>query len=285
VPQILTEAGASQDRLKARRLEYLAGMKIYLINLDRHPQRLKRMENLLRGLPFRRIAAVDGRTVAGPEERDGSLPPSCENLSRYEKACTLSHRAAWREFLAGQKRYACILEDDIFISPDFQKFMSDPSWIPPGCDLVKIETCCQNVMLSRVEAGALDRALTELRSLHQGTGAYILSRRGAEILLAETTRPRLPVDFVVFDNEVLRRHGPLLQLVPALCVQAHHLPDGIIFGEMQSSIQPRPVKRPKPLLKRIRLEAGRPFRRWQAAVGRLAFQLGAKARRTIVPYA
>jgi glycosyl transferase family 25 len=260
-------------------------MKIYCINLDRHPLRWERMQRNLQGMAFERIPAVDGKTLAGSECRDPSQPTGADKMTYCELACFYSHRLTWTRFLAGREPFGCVLEDDMFLSPDFPKFISNPSWIPPGCQLVKIETACEKVMLSRVEVGASDRVLTALHSLHPGTGAYILSRRGAEILLAETTRPCLPVDLTIFDTDILRRHGPLLQLVPALCVQGHHLPGGIVFGEMQSSIQPKPVKRHKPLLRRIRLEACRPFQQWRTAVGRVAYQLCARARRQIVPYA
>ena len=35
-------------------------MKIYLINLDRHPERLAHMRKQLNGVAFERISAVDG---------------------------------------------------------------------------------------------------------------------------------------------------------------------------------------------------------------------------------
>ena len=260
-------------------------MKIYCINLDRHHLRMERMRKCLHGLEFERIPAVDGRAIDGPECRDASRPIGADNITRYELACVQSHRLACCRFLAGNEPYCCVLEDDVFLSPDFPKFVNDTSWIPPGCNLVKIETCCEKVMLSRTTVGALDRTLVELRSLHQGTGAYILSRRGAEILLAETARPSLPLDLVIFDTNIHQRQGTLLQLIPALCVQVRHIPGGIVFEEMQSSIQPKPVKLPKPLLTRIRLEASRPFRQLHAAAGRIAFQLWVNARRTVVPYA
>lgn len=260
-------------------------MKICCINLDRHPLRMERMRRCLQGLAFERIPAVDGKAFGGPECRDVSRPIGADNITRYELACVRSHRVAWSRFLAGGEPYCCVLEDDVFLSPDFPKFVSNTSWIPSRCDLVKIETYCEKVMLSRTMVGALDRVLTELRSLHQGTGAYILSRRGAEMLLAETARPSLPLDLAIFDTDILRRHGPLLQLIPALCVQIRHIPSGIVFEEMQSSIQPKPIKLPKPLLKRIRLEVCRPFQQLYAAAGHMAFQLRLKARHRVVPYA
>lgn len=260
-------------------------MKIYCINLDRHPLRMQRMRRCLQGLAFERIPAVDGKTLGGPECRDVSRPIGADNITRYERACVRSHRVAWSRFLAGGEPYCCVLEDDVFLSPDFPKFVSDTSWIPSRCDLVKIETYCEKVMLSRTMVRAFDRKLTELRSLHQGTGAYILSRRGAERLLAETSRPGLPLDLVIFNTDIHPRRGSLLQLIPALCVQVRHIPGGIVFEEMQSSIQPKPIKLPKTLPKRIRLEVCRPFQQLYAVAGHLAFRLLVNARLMVVPCA
>jgi len=260
-------------------------MKIYCINLDRHPLRMERMQRCLQGLAFERIAAMDGRILPGPEYRDATQPMSADNLSRYELACIQSHRRAWSRFLASGDAFGCVLEDDVILSPDFPKFVSDASWIPAGRDLVKIETFCEKIMLSHTAVSALDRFLAELRSVHPGTGAYILSRRGAEMLLAETAKPRLPLDLAIFGADFLQRHGPLFQLIPALCVQARHIPAGIVFEEMPSSIQPKPVKRSKSLRKRIRLEVCRPFRQLHAAAGHIVLQLRAKARLMVVPYA
>ncbi len=247
------------------------------------------MQSSLQGLSYERIPAVDGKKLAGLEHRDALRPIGADNLTRYELACFQSHRAAWSRFLASGEPFGCVLEDDVCLSPDFSKFITDVSWIPAGSDLVKIETYCEQVLLYHAKIGALDRILMELRSLHRGTSAYILSRRGAEILLAQTSRPSLPVDLAVFGTDILRRHGPLLQLVPALSVQAHYIPRGIIFEEMQSSILMEPVEPPKSppksLLKRIRLETCRPFRQLQTATGRLFSQLRARARHRIVPYA
>ena len=243
------------------------------------------MRRCLQGLAFERVPAVDGKRLDGPEDRDASRPIGADNMSRYELACVQSHRLAWSRFLAEGGRYGCVLEDDVIVSPDFLKFVSDASWIPAGCDLVKIETYCEKVMLSRTTVGAWDRQLTELCSLHQGSGAYTLSRKGAEMLLAETARPSLPLDLLMFGADFLRRHGPLFQLFPALCVQAKHMPGGTVFEEMQSSIQPKPIKRPRPLLKRIRRDMTRPFRKLHAFADHLIFQLRANARHRVVPYA
>jgi len=47
-------------------------MKIYLINLDRNPERLAHMRKQLNGVAFERIGAVDG----------SNDPPTTQGLSR-----------------------------------------------------------------------------------------------------------------------------------------------------------------------------------------------------------
>ena len=260
-------------------------MKIYLINLNRHPQRLERMEKLLQGLPFQRISAVDGRTVPGPERRDHSRRTSRENLSRYDRACTLSHRLAWENFLAGTEKYACILEDDIALSPDFPKFVRDESWIPKNGDLVKIETSGHKVMLSRETKKCLDRTAAVQFSIHYGTAAYIVSRKGAAGLLERTEVIDQPTDFLLFDEAAARRHFPIYQLCPALCVQGSNRPDGITIPEMRSAIQPAPLAKRKTVLQRIGLECARPFLQLSSAARIFFRQKRLRARRGAVPFA
>jgi glycosyl transferase family 25 len=261
-------------------------MQIFLINLDRHPLRLKRMESQLQGLPFKRIAAVDGKTVDGPEQRDRSRPPSCENLSRYGKACALSHRVAWREFLAGPEKFACVLEDDVYLSPDFTRFIRDESWIPAGCNLLKLETNLHKVFLSRKTICCLDRSVAILHSLHLGTAAYIVSRKGAADLLQRTQVLDCPTDWLVFGEETLRRQHPVYQLIPGLCVQGARIPNGIAFSEMQSAIQPvRHAPPRKTVLKKIQLEITRPFLQLSAWPWIRLREWRLRARRGMVPFA
>jgi glycosyl transferase family 25 len=260
-------------------------MKIYLINLDRHLQRLERMEKLLQGLSFQRISAVDGRTVPGPERRDPSRRPDCASLSRYERACTISHRAAWRAFLAGPENYACVLEDDLHLSPDFPRFIQDESWIPPKCGLVKIETHNDRIFISPASRKCLDRSAAVLLSFHLGTGGYILSRQGAAKLLQRSEAMDVPCDGLLFNADALGKQGPVYQLCPALCVQGSRLPNGVDFPEMQSSIQPALVRKPKTVWIKIRLEATRPFYQLARASRILLKSWRLRARYGAVPFA
>lgn len=260
-------------------------MRVYYINLERHARRRERMEHLLAALTYERVHAVDGKTLTGPEVRDRTRPLGPDNLTRYELACLLSHRQAWVDFLAEGDAYACILEDDVVLSPDFSRFIQDAAWIPTGCDVVKIETFCERIMLARHENAAVDRKLAGLLTFHQGSAGYILSRRGAERLMVSTERPALPVDLVLFDTDLLQQRGLVSQLIPGLCIQSHRVSDGPVLDELVSSIQqPPPDKMPKPWNERIMAELTRPFRQLRTLVVRLLFQQRHRARQHVVPF-
>ncbi len=229
------------------------------------------MQNLLTGLKFKRVPAIDGKTIDGPESNDPLRPTTYDLLSRYERACILSHRAVWREFLSGNDPYCCVLEDDVYISPDFPRFINHDGWLPKNCDLLKIETIKQEVFISRKTTACLDRSSAMLNSLDFGTAAYIISRRGAQILLERTLKPERALDVFLFDEEG-RRKLPSSLLIPALCIQAKRHTDGIIFPELQSSIQfnlptnklnPASLNNPTPktVFFKIKRELFRPFGR------------------------
>jgi glycosyl transferase family 25 len=229
--------------------------------------RWNRMAGLLAGLNFKRIPAVDGKNLEGPEYNDPGRRICFDTLSRYQRGCILSHRAVCQEFLAGTDRYCCVLEDDVFLSPDFSRFVNRTEWIPADCQLMKIETTRQEVYISTQAVPCLDREAMPLRSLHFGTAAYVMSRRGAQILLEMTARPDRSIDRILFE-EAGREKLPSLQLVPALCIQSGHRGGDPIFSELESTIQPKidPAAVPagstgrNPKLDKVRRELFRPFR-------------------------
>ncbi len=267
-------------------------MRIYVINLDRNPVRWQRMTELLSGLDFQRIAAVDGKNLDGPEYNDLSRPRSPETLSRYNRGCALSHRKVCQEFLAGADPYCCVLEDDVFISPDFARFVKDASWIPAGINVVKLETTGFEVFLSTRTVPCRNRDARLLRSAHLGTGAYIISRRGAQTLLDLTERLDRSIDRLMFEEHGLQKLHPAYQLVPALCIQASLKKDGMIFPEMTSTIQPpQPEIQPtpkapvqNPVLDKIKREVTRPFKQLKKLIEFLILYLQGK-QRFRVPFA
>jgi glycosyl transferase family 25 len=188
-------------------------MKIYLINLDRHPDRLAHMRKQLDGVPFERISAVDG-------SKD---PPTTKGLTRFELACLESHRIAWRQFLNGPEDSACIVEDDLHIWPGFATLTGSASWIPADAHSVKLDTYLQKVELGEKQIAVGERRIAKLYSRHQSSAAYIVTREGAARYLDLTASAALPADYALFPNHPRRLGLRIYQLTPAIAIQDHLL--------------------------------------------------------------
>src|SRR5271157_1040270 len=140
-------------------------MKVYVINLDRHSDRLAHMRQQLGDIAFARVAAVDG----------SKSPETTKGLTRFELACLKSHRHAWRLFLTGSDAFACFLEDDIRLWPDFASLVQGDAWIPLDAHSVKLDTYLQTVKLGERRAAYGDRQLARLYTRHESSAAYVLS--------------------------------------------------------------------------------------------------------------
>lgn len=235
-------------------------MRVYVINLDRHTQRLARMHDVLGDVDFERIAAVEAACTGGPEHRH-KLPLRFEDMTRFERACAASHAAAWQKLLESGASHACILEDDVLLSPDFSGFMADAGWVPEGCDVVKIETFAKKAMISRQLQPCRGRGLGRLYSTHLGAAGYVLSRQGAQKMLAHAARPARPVDHLLFDVPAIVEGLSVLQLDPALCMQLQKATHGQPEGEFQSSIQTsKDLAAKRTLPQKLAWEITRPWR-------------------------
>jgi glycosyl transferase family 25 len=191
-------------------------MKTYLINLDRHTDRLAHMRAQLHGIAFERISAIDG----------SNNPPTTKGLSRFELACLESHRITWRKFLNGPEGHACFLEDDLHIWPGFAALISGEAWIPNDAHSVKLDTYLQKVDLGDRRVAISGRQVARLYTRHQSSAAYILTREGAARYLELTADPLLPADYSLFPNNPRRLGLRIYQLNPAIALQDHLLPPG-----------------------------------------------------------
>ena len=202
-------------------------MKIYVINLDRRPDRLTGMEAQARkaGVSFTRISAVDAQSSAAQASTQrwfadsGPLGP----LPVGDRCCTLSHRLAWEALVASGEPWAVILEDDVRLGPGAAALLAGASWIPPEAGLVKLEHFgpqSQKVLVrdERPLSGGL--AIARMASKHTGGAAYVLSAKAARLLLA-VTRFNLPVDHLLFNpnnSPVFAALAPW-QVLPAVARQ------------------------------------------------------------------
>ena len=205
-------------------------MQLYLINLDRRPDRLAAMTARAGalGLALTRIPAVDAATTpaAGLDALFAASGP-LGVLPRGDKACFLSHRRAWQALMESGAAHAVILEDDVRLSGTGRPFLASDDWVPPGAGLIKLEHYGprgQRVLLTDfrpvdTRMGTNFR-LGRILSRHTGAAAYVIARQTAQNLLAQT-RFALPVDHLMFNpnNSPLFAGLAPLQLLPAIARQ------------------------------------------------------------------
>jgi glycosyl transferase family 25 len=201
-------------------------MRIFLINLERRPDRLAamaaQMERL--GLTFERFDAVDAKTfdpaaLNAPFAARGALA----ELTPGDKACTTSHMHLWRQIAAGAQSHAVILEDDVRLSDAAPQFLKDSGWIPDAAGLIKIERYGDPDQLTLVGKGTpvFDREIAPLLSRHPGSGGYIISREKAALLAALKEKIAVPIDQLLFNpvySPAFRALSPW-QMIPAIVEQ------------------------------------------------------------------
>lgn len=206
-------------------------MQTYVINLDRRPDRLHAMAAQLEALaiPFKQIEALDAQT-ATPENIECGFAANgpLGILSKGDKACGQSHRRALRAFLDSSEPRALIFEDDIALDKSAAELLRDDAWIPSGVDVVKLEHFgpdSQYVLIAEAIDVAPQRKIARLRSRHVGAGAYILSRRAADVLLHAVPAWPLPVDHMLFNPNISPLFDSLrpYQMLPTVARQSSSL--------------------------------------------------------------
>ena len=198
----------------------------FVINLERRPDRLARMEGHLRdrGVSFHAIAACDA-TTAAPETLDAVIHPGgpLGALGLGDRACTVSHTLAWSTFLETDASHGLFLEDDVWLSTDIAQILGSTDWVPAGAiKLEKFGDGASKLLLGN-QAGSTPsgRMLRPMLSRHVGGGAYILDRETAQLALRQRGRMRVPVDHFLFNGNVSQfsRHLRPLITVPAMATQ------------------------------------------------------------------
>ena len=203
---------------------YRQAMRIYLINLERRPDRLAAMRKEAEGLTLTRVAALDAATAdAGRIDRWFANGGPLGEIPRGDKCCLLSHRQAWELFIASGDAHAVFLEDDVRLSKVAGALLTSDGWIPSDVAVVKLEHYGppgQRVLLESLRPIGEDFLMGRMLSRHTGAAAYILSRKAAEALLAQT-RFDLPVDHLLFNPNNSQMFAALApwQLVPPIARQ------------------------------------------------------------------
>lgn len=197
-------------------------MKCYLINLDRAPERLERMDSILSSyhIEYERVAAVDGQLFTSDElkiYREATVlgKPS---MTAGDIACGATHLHILKMIADGPNEYAVVMEDDLHLSEDIKFFLQSTNWIPPDADIIKLETIYQRTLVDlKSTSYILNRNIVRLRERHWGTGIYVISKKAAAKIIRNFTAGMMCIDQYIFD-EILNFYS-IYQVSPALAVQ------------------------------------------------------------------
>jgi len=256
-------------------------MRIYLINLDRAPERLQYMQKAFdeAGLEFTRIPAVDGKQLSDQEiSRVVSGESYLGWLTHGEVACFLSHRLCWEAIANGDDEYGAVFEDDALLGGCAKELLLDSAWIPRDADIVKIDTARSRIFVDKAGKTVGDRfSVRRLRSAHVAGGAYIISRNSARRFLARSQTFSEAVDDFLYSSQTIVLGGVrIYQLDPALSIQRFFI-GGERANEFPTSIEGREGKTRKRLgiIERAKLVA---FKESHTAFNKLLCLLGKRER-------
>jgi glycosyl transferase family 25 len=198
-------------------------MKLFVINLDRQEERLRRMAAMFDaiGLQLTRVSAVDGRQLSEETIKRWCRGSVLGAARPGATACFLSHRGCWQRIVDEALPYAAIFEDDLHLGNDVAALLANGDWVPENADVVKLETMRQPTRMGKTPLAAPGaRKLYRLAGKHIGAGGYLVTRKGAEKLLKMSETFSDPVDHFLFNPELPSASSLVaFQLTPAICMQ------------------------------------------------------------------
>lgn len=187
----------------------LEDCQIVCISLDRRPDRWAKTKASANraGLPMTRFRAVDAREFAAPahEHPDVSLLTAHNLLKRTRRShyeidragavgCSLSHYGVWRGLLNSGAPAVLIFEDDVELPADMRGRLERLFRVLPAeWDVIQFTATRFDTGLGCMPDPVVGPDWWSCTSL-MGAHAYMVSRRGAERLLARAYPIELHVD-------------------------------------------------------------------------------------------
>ena len=162
-------------------------MKCFFINLDRVPERRAHMEREFAkvGLEAERFPAVDALHI---EDYDNvRYVPGAGvrwEIVKSQIGVFESHRRIWQMVVAQGLDMAAVFEDDMYFLPDLTELLDLLEESAPRFDVVKVDSAFYPVPLSAPELTIGRWPLRRILADSTSCGAYVLTRRAAEQLLA-----------------------------------------------------------------------------------------------------
>jgi glycosyl transferase family 25 len=168
----------------------MTGLQTWVINLDRAPDRLARIDEQLQRLqlPYTRLPAVDARALTPSQRAQLDEPAYCRKHGMTpvlgELGCYLSHVGVMRAFLAGNAPFALVLEDDVLLHDSLPAVLSGLMANPGRWDAVKLSAVHRGTPVRVLEV-APGQHLAVMLSRCTGSSAYLMNRHAAAAWLRE----------------------------------------------------------------------------------------------------
>lgn len=209
-------------------------MKIYVINLERSPERRRFMEQQLTsmGTPFEIVPAVDGRTLDMSNRAivDPALPSvvlqrtggSPEGVA----GCALSHARAYGRILETTDKSAVILEDDAALPKDFPELIASVEQAMGDAEIALLHYAnrqgCRVTRRGATDIGRSRLLATPVTDCHlTSSAAYIITRQACRSLLEGA----VPVRTYPDDWETFREQGMIQRVRCVVPMAVLHSPD------------------------------------------------------------
>ena len=204
-------------------------LQTWMINLDRAPERLVRINAQLQRLklPYKRLAAVDAQALT-PAQKSALDEPAFHQKHGMtpvpgELGCYLSHVEVMRSFLASDAEFALVLEDDVLLQDSLPAVLHGLMQHPTRWDVAKLSAVHRGTPQPYLDV-APGHQLAVMLSRCTGSSAYLLNRYAARAYLREPgglLPMQLPYDHV-FDQGW--RFGIKVRLVtPTPCGHDEHI--------------------------------------------------------------
>ena len=224
-------------------------LPIYVINLDRRPDRLRTVtaDFAKLGLEVERAPAVDAAAVTDRELRERvNLDFQLGKMGRGSEANVLSHCRALETFLGTSSPAALILEDDAEPASDLPHFLRSLDWWPEPFGLVKLEAFGRRELFFDRECAPRHRGrqLRPIALWTAGSAGYMVNRAAARGILTMCRGATMPIDHVLFDlrvSRLARRLRPV-QVLPGL-VRQRADESGSDIEAMKRAMQPKGLAR------------------------------------------
>ncbi|BDY13169.1 glycosyltransferase family 25 protein [Hydrogenimonas cancrithermarum] len=194
---------------------------LFVINLEEEQKKRKRIEEMLErlGLQYSIVKAVDGRKLTESDLKKVYSPYRSikifrRELSRGEVGCTLSHLSIYRLMEKEGFEKAVILEDDAVVCEDFPIILQHLEEVPGHCEclLLGYEADIKKELFTYTSLWGARRLFGKYRlkrfvKVALGAYGYMITKRGAQKILAANETIVKPLDHFTGDSSLLNLYG------------------------------------------------------------------------------